>query len=161
SGTYAFHAERLGGDVPILEAPGVSAGLPFVIHNIGTADDDYIVSLVDGPASWHPTLSTTAAAFVPAGHDLLAYVGVRFPEHGSSPDPQLFRIAIQSAGDPLGVQFLDLVAVPEPAGNLRIGVVGGHDLLLPDRGKANDVVVAARQPGGTNHTSITFTADST
>jgi uncharacterized membrane protein len=158
AGTLAF-STRVLGDATRTVAAGRAVAFPIEISNDGTADDSYRVTVTQASdAAWRPVVSASAPLFVPAGFDVPAFVTVSPPATLPAGTDEQFTVQVESVASG-SRQVLQLVGVTTSAGTLTLAGAGGQDVLLPQRGVAQDVTVVATKLTGAPGDRITFRVD--
>jgi uncharacterized membrane protein len=158
AGTLAFSAHVLG-NTTRAAAAGHPVSFPLEISNEGTADDSYRVTVTSvTDAAWKPVVSTSTPLFVPAGHDVPAFLTLTPPANTPPNTQALATIQVESTSA-LARQVLQVIAVSTPAGALTLAGSDGPDVLLSARGTPEGVTVVATKLQGAAGDKITFRVD--
>lgn len=159
TGTFAFASVR-SGDATLDIQPGRTASFPFEIFNLGTNQDDYRISIIEGDSTWKPFLSSPQIVFVPGEHTHAGFLNVRAPASAVPGENMQFRLLIESIAVPANKFVIDLFAHVVSPTSLQLQGRDGNPFVLPTRGTPVDVRVRATQPGG-GGAPITFSVDPT
>lgn len=158
AGTLAFSAHVLGGSTRTAAA-GHPVSFPIEISNEGTGDDSYRLTLTSiSDAAWKPAVSTSTPLFVPAGHDVPAFLTLT-PPASTPPGTQVVAtLQVESTSSPAR-QVLQVIGLSTSASPLSLAGSDGQDVLLSARGTPESVTVVATKLQGAAGDQITFKVD--
>lgn len=136
-----------------------TALLPFAIRNLGTADDTYTVSLLDGEADYLPRLSETSV-FVPAGKNHFGSLAVTVPSGEPLDSEATFLLRIASQGDPGRQANVGFTTTVVSTTSLTLAGDPSNTVDIVDRGVATRFTVTATDPDAGAGDTVDFTRSS-
>ncbi len=111
TGTFLFDVTERDADLDV--EPADLAAFPFSIRNLGTNDDAYLLTIVEGDAAWLPILSSAPQVTVPAGRTFHGFLSVSAPPGVAAGSVEQFRIRVEGLNAPLAprqTEVLDFFA---------------------------------------------------
>lgn len=157
AGTHDFDLVQRGASTRTV-TPGQAVSFPFVVRNVGTADDSYRITWTTGSPAWLPSLDTTAPIFVPAGSEVPTLFTVVAPATSAAGATDTFRVRVESV---LGgmVKTFEATPVAQPPSGLQVFGKDGQDVLIPTRNTDTSVTIRTVQVSGNPATQATLTVD--